>query len=275
MTTLVLGAAGFIGSAVARRMASLEYNRVIGLVRSDPRTGRIDGVRYVHGDVSSPSTLQVAMSKADAVICCVSYVGSDAQRCTQVNDRGIENVAHTAKDASVDRLIYVSTASVYGSGPFRNMPVDGAPLNPQSAASRSRAAGEQHIRDAGGLVIRPHLIYGPGDRWFIPGLTAVLSKLDAFVDQGSALLSTIHVDSLARGIALLAEGVEFRHGAVVHLNDPQPRTVIEIANRENNRSGWPLPTNSIDRTAALARAKQIGMNQRHVDLISLDHWFKN
>jgi nucleoside-diphosphate-sugar epimerase len=275
VTTLVLGAAGFIGSAVARRLALLDHNRVIGLVHAEPAEGRIDGVRYVTGDVSDPSSLYRAMSQADTVICCVSYVGGDPERCTQVNDKGIENVARAATEIGTARLVYISTASVYGTGPFRNLAVDGAPLNPHSPASRSRVAGEQHVRDAGGLVVRPHLIYGPGDRWFIPGLTAIVNKLGAVIDEGSALLSTIQVDRLALGIAELAGGSEFVHGANTHLNDPQPVPVIDILVRENGRTGWPLPTRSIGREHALARARGLGIHRRQLDLISLDHWFAN
>lgn len=200
MTTLVMGANGFIGSAVARKLASLDHNRAFGFIRQNPSNGGVDGVRYVVGDTSDVSTLHGAISEVDTVICCVSYVGGDEQRCTEVNDKGIGNVASVASDVGVERLIYVSTASVYGTGPFRDLPVDGASLKPHSPASRSRAAGERHIRDAGGLVIRPHLVYGPGDRWFIPGLRTIISKLGALIDEGSALLSTIHVDRLAHDI---------------------------------------------------------------------------
>ncbi|OZE13440.1 hypothetical protein CH249_01430 [Rhodococcus sp. 05-2255-3B1] len=275
MTTLVLGAGGFVGSAVARRLALLDYNRVIGLVHSEPIDGRVNGVRYVTGDVFDPFSMYSAMSQADIVICCVSYVGGDAERCTEVNDRGIANVARAATDRGVERLVYVSTASVYGTGPFRNLPVDGAPLNPRSPASRSRAAGEQHIRDAGGLVVRPHLIYGPGDRWFIPALVSIVGSFAAVIDDGSALLSTIHVDGLARGIAQLAHEPDFLRGETVHLNDSEPVPVIDILAREHDRTGWTVPATSIDRAAALGRAEALGIERRYIDMISLDHWFRN
>ncbi|OZC91758.1 oxidoreductase [Rhodococcus sp. 06-412-2C] len=275
MTTLVLGAAGFIGCSVARRLASSDHNRLTGLVRSQPASSRIDGVHYVAGDISDAITLQAVMSQADVVICCVSYVGSDAERCTQVNDRGIEKVARAATDAGVERLIYVSTASVYGTGPFRNMPVDGAPLNPHSPASRSRASGEQHIRDAGGLVIRPHLIYGPGDRWFVPGLISIINRLGAVVDAGSTLLSTIHVDRLALGITNVARASRFTRGSTIHLNDPLPTSVLETLSAHQKQTGWVVPKTSISRDCALTRARQLGIAKRHIDMVTLDHWFQN
>lgn len=275
MTTLVIGANGFIGSAVTRQLASFDRNRAIGLVRSNPSDGGVGGVGYVVGDTSDLSTLQWAMSEVGTVVCCVSYVGGDEQRCTEVNDRGIRNVASAASDIGVERLIYVSTASVYGTGPFRDLVVNGAPLNPHSPASRSRAAGERHIRDAGGLVIRPHLVYGPGDRWFIPGLRAISSKIGALINEGSALLSTIHVDRLAYEIVALARASETVPSAVVHLNEPAPTSVLDLLTREHRHTGWPMPSRSMDRSTALTRARQLGIDRRQIDMISLDHWFRN
>jgi nucleoside-diphosphate-sugar epimerase len=144
-----------------------------------------------------------------------------------------------------------------------------------SAASRSRAVGEQHIRDAAGLVVRPHLIYGPGDRWFVPGLLSIVGSLAAVIDDGSALLSTIHVDGLARGIAQLAHEPDFLRGGTVHLNDSEPVPVIDILAREHDRTGWTVPATSIDRATALGRAEALGIERRYIDMISLDHWFRN
>ncbi|QII04298.1 NAD(P)-dependent oxidoreductase [Rhodococcoides fascians A25f] len=275
MTTLVLGANGFIGSAVTRQLTLFDRNRVIGFVRHNPSDRRIDGVRYVVGDTSDLPTLHAAMSEVDSVICCISYVGGDEQRCTEVNDVGIRNVASVASDVGVERLFYVSTASVYGTGPFRDLPVDGAPLKPHSPASRSRVAGERHILNAGGLVVRPHLVYGPGDRWFIPGLRTIISKIDAIIDEGSSLLSTIHVERLACEIAALSDRLETTSSGVVHLNEPKPRSVLEIVTHEYRQTGWPVPRRSIDRSTALVRAQQLGLNRRQIDMISLDHWFRN
>ncbi|GAA3151915.1 hypothetical protein GCM10020255_031100 [Rhodococcus baikonurensis] len=70
------------------------------------------------------------MSQASTVICCVSYVGDDEQQCVHVNEHGIRNAASIATAVGVERLLYVSTAAVYGPGPFRDLPVNGAPLKP-------------------------------------------------------------------------------------------------------------------------------------------------
>lgn len=275
MKVLVLGATGFIGSAVLRQLALLNGNRVTGFVRHHPGRNAISGVRYTVGDVNYPTTLQGAMRGVSIAICCVSYVGNDEQKCIEVNELGIQNVAQVAAACGINRLVYVSTASVYGTGPFRDLPENGAPLDPQSPTSRTRVAGENHVRDAGGLVVRPHLVYGPGDRWFIPTLTSTIDKLGAVIEEGSALLSTIHVDHLAREIVKLTHEHEFARGTNRHLNEPTPRRVRDILAAVQVETEWLVPPESIDRATALSRAVELGIHPRLIDMISLNHWFRN
>lgn len=275
MTSLVLGANGFIGSAVVRQLASINDNRLFGLVRANFPKIPVRGVQYLHGDVTDYSRMLRVMAGVETVICCVSFVGKDEGRCIEVNDRGMRTVARAVSDSSVERFVYVSTAAVYGTGPFRDLPVGGAPLNPQSAASRTRAAGEEYVRQVGGLVVRPHMVYGPGDKWFVPGLVDTIDRLGCVIDGGSALLSTIHVDNLAHSIANLAVERPFRHDTTVHVNDHVPSQVADILSGISARSGWSLPSVSFSRQAALQRAQQIGLDRRRFDLISLDHWFRN
>lgn len=132
MTTLVLGATGFIGSAVMKQLVSRDGNAAIGFVRTATAAKQFgrEGIATVIGDINESASLRVAMSQASTVICCVSYVGDDEQQCVHVNQHGVQNVASMAAAVGVERLLYVSTAAVYGPGPFRDLPVNGAPLSP-------------------------------------------------------------------------------------------------------------------------------------------------
>ena len=215
------------------------------------------------------------MSQASTVICCVSYVGDDEQQCVHVNEHGIRNVASIATAVGVERLLYVSTAAVYGPGPFRDLPVNGAPLKPLSPASRTRALAEKFVRDAGGLVVRPHLVYGPGDRWFLPTLTRIVSRLDSIIDDGNAVLSVVDVDLLARSIHELSIERQFRYGSTLHVNEPAPRTVIDLLEHHARETNWTLPQCSIPRADAVKAAAQLGLDMHKIDMISLDHWFRS
>ncbi|MDJ0362293.1 NAD-dependent epimerase/dehydratase family protein [Rhodococcus sp. H29-C3] len=273
----MLGANGFIGSAVMKRMASQLDSAAIGLVRTDSAARELNdkGMNTAIGDINDIASLQDAMSEASTVISCISYVGDDEQRCFQVNQQGMRNVASIASKVGVQRLLYVSTAAVYGPGPFRDLPVDSAPIRPQSVASRTRAVAEQCVRDSGGLVIRPHLVYGVGDRWFLPTLTEIVTRLGAVIDGGKALQSVVDVSLFARSICRLSMEQQFRYGTILHVNEPAPMKVIDILRRHSQETSWNLPRNSITRVDALKRATDLGLTVRHIDMISMDHWFRS
>ena len=277
MTTLVLGATGFIGSAVMNQLVSRDGNAAIGFVRTDGAAKQLSrkGIAATIGDINESASLRVAMSQASTVICCVSYVGDDEQQCVHVNEHGIRNVASIAATVGVERLLYVSTAAVYGPGPFRDLPVNGAPLKPLSPASRTRALAEEFVRDAGGLVVRPHLVYGPGDRWFLPTLTRIVSRLDSIIDNGSAILSVVDVNLLARSIYKLSTDQQFRYGSTLHVNEPVPRTVIDLLEHHTRETNWTRPQSSIPRVDAVNIAAHLSLDMHKIDMISLDHWFRS
>jgi nucleoside-diphosphate-sugar epimerase len=259
------------------QLVSRDGNAAIGFVRTDSAAKQLsrNGIAATIGDINESASLRVAMSQASTVICCVSYVGDDQQQCVHVNEHGIRNVASIATAVGVERLLYVSTAAVYGPGPFRDLPVNGAPLKPLSPASRTRALAEKFVRDAGGLVVRPHLVYGPGDRWFLPTLTRIVSRLDSIIDDGNAVLSVVDVDLLARSIHELSIEHQFRYGSTLHVNEPAPRTVIDLLEHHARETNWTLPQSSIPRADAVKAAAQLGLDMHKIDMISLDHWFRS
>lgn len=277
MTTLVLGATGFIGSAVMNQLVSQNGNTAIGFVRTNNAALQLrrNGMAAAVGDINDRASLRAAMSQASTVICCVSYVGDDEQQCVHVNQHGIRNVASIATAVGVERLLYVSTAAVYGPGPFRDLPINGAPLRPLSPVSRTRALAEKFVRAAGGLILRPHLVYGPGDRWFLPTLTRIVSRLDAIIDDGNAVLSVVDVNLLAQSIYNLSLEQQFRYGSTLHVNEPVPRKVIDLLEHHAQETNWTLPRKSIARTDAVEVATQLGLNMRQVDMVSLDHWYRS
>ncbi|MFE1500567.1 NAD-dependent epimerase/dehydratase family protein, partial [Streptomyces albidoflavus] len=152
----------------------------------------------VMGDLRDPDSLRRACAGTDVLIHCASAIGGDEELARAVNDEGTRALVDAAVHAGVTRIVALSTASVHGRGPFRAAAPGTLPLAPGSPTSRTRAAGERHVLDAGGTVLRPHLVYGTGDRLLIPGLVRLLAALPGPPDAGNSLHSLIDVDSLAR-----------------------------------------------------------------------------
>ncbi|MDQ1017828.1 NAD-dependent epimerase/dehydratase family protein [Streptomyces afghaniensis] len=268
---LITGTSGFVGSRVAAAAHRQPGVRVRHLSRrTPPEAGPGE---FVHGDLADPSSLRGVCAGADVLLHCATRVSGDAEAVEAVNDLGTRALVEEAVRAGVRRIVYVSTAAVYGRGPFRGVRPGEVPIAPASATSSTRAAAERHVLDAGGLVLRPHLVYGEGDRWVVPGLVWLLGELSATTLTGcEALQSMIDVDTLGR--AAVAAALSPAHdGGVHHVNHPEPVTVPELLGAVRTLSDQPGGGAAVDVVTALDRAAGTPLALHHLGMLTVDHWF--
>ncbi|MFH9012839.1 NAD-dependent epimerase/dehydratase family protein [Streptomyces sp. NPDC017943] len=269
MTThlLIAGASGFVGSRVAAEARRRPDVRVRLLSRQAP-----PGPEYVRGDLAVPPSLRGACAGIDVLVHCASRIGGDVSAAEAVNDRGTRALVEEAVRAGVRRIVYVSTAAVHGRGPFRGVRPGEAPVAPVSATSRTRAAAERHVLDAGGLVLRPHLVYGEGDRWVIPGLVWLMEELSATLTGCDARQSMIDVTALARAVVAAALSPRYA-GGVRHVNHPEPVPVTDLLGRVCAEVAAPCPGARVDVPTALERAAGSPRALHHLGMLTVDHWF--
>jgi nucleoside-diphosphate-sugar epimerase len=136
----------------------------------------------------------------------------------------------------VRRIIALSTTAVYRDGSHRGAAEQDLPTGPASATSATRLAAEGHVLRFGGTVLRPHLVYGAGDRWVIPTLVDIMRRVHVDPESIEAKLSMVCVEDLARAIAALALGTEPSPGQrIYHANHPEPveaRELVRTVERE-------------------------------------------
>lgn len=269
---VLFGATGFIGSAVLEALTSAGADCTA--VARRPEAVPSSAPRVVGADLSDPASLAGVLDEADVVVHAVSYTGGDPEQADAVNRVGTENLVAAARDRRVP-LIYVSTVGVYGSGPHRGVVEGSLDPNPVSVLSISRLAAEEIVREYGGTVVRVGFVYGPGDRWFAPGLAYILARLGAWVDEGRSVLSLIGVGDLGRLLAALAgQAPPLRPGGtLLHAAYPGPRTVREIATELAADGAFPLPDASLTFEEAVARAPELGLSERNIDLAGHDHHY--
>jgi nucleoside-diphosphate-sugar epimerase len=269
---LLIGATGFIGSAVHHSLIRAGLPDVRRLIRGDDPTRLADPARALRGDLTDPASLRGVCDGIDMIVHAASYVGVDPQRCREVNHLGTRHLLAEAARADVRHVLYISTAAVYGAGPHRGLAEgvrDPAPVSPTSA---SRAAAEEEVLARGGSVLRPHLVYGSGDRWVVPTLAALLGWLPGWIDGGRPRLSMIGVHDLARLVVALVV-TPAPAGTVYHANHPDPVTVHAAGEALARRLGIRLPTGDVPAAALAGLALPPGLRRRQLDLISLDHWY--
>jgi nucleoside-diphosphate-sugar epimerase len=269
-TLLVTGPRGFIGrhiTAAARRKPDVRLQlltRTPGGPPAEDRSGTVTA------DLGDPPSLRGVCEGVDTVVHCASGIGAEEAALHAVNDLGTRALVEDARRHGVRRLVYVSTAAVYGHGPFHRAGVEDLVPAPESATSRSRAAAERHVLDAGGTVLRPHLVYGSGDRWVVPGLAGLLRHLGAGVDT-PALHSAVNAADLAR-LVLAAALTEGDVAGAHHANHPVPLAAADLIGLLLDRLGTPSRP-ALTPEQALARVRGNAQAHHHLTMLTGHHWF--
>ncbi len=174
---IVTGGAGFIGSHLSDELAGRGYHVVI---IDDLSTGRLSNItslldggkaEFVKGSITELSLLRKYFVEADFVFhqAAVSSVpGSikDPEGSHRVNATGTLNVLVAARDCKVKKVIFASSAAVYGDSPALPKTEDMIPV-PQSPYAITKLIGEyycavfQKIYGLESVCLRYFNVYGP------------------------------------------------------------------------------------------------------------------
>lgn len=230
-TAFVTGGSGFIGGHLVRRLVRDGWS-VHALARSDRSAAAVSeaGAEPVRGDLDDPASLVEGMEGSDTAFHAAAFVEEWGSRRDFVrgNVDGTSHVLEAARRAGVRRVVHVGTeAAILAGAPLVDVD-ETAPLRPDSKADypRTKAMAEQLVRDAAGdgletVVVRPRLVWGPGDTTVLPGLAeAVRRGRFAWIGGGGHLTSTTHVDNVIEGLVLGAE--RGRSGEAYFVTDGEP-----------------------------------------------------
>ena len=272
---LLTGASGFIGRNIVEAITTRGETDLRILARPTTVLPQSSKASIFFGDVVDRDSINGAMAGADTIINAATYTGVDALTATRVNFNGTRNLLEAAARHRVSRFIQISTTSVYGTGPHHGEGTS-LPYAPESAASRSRAAAERLVLKAGGTVIRTGLVYGPGDKWFIPGLIRMATLLGGPVGDGSTKLSVIDVGHLGRLIAaLVGQGTSAEISGPFHGAEPEPVSVARLLLHIQDKITGPQWSASTESESSIARLIQSGFTGHQAALLSQDHWYQS
>jgi nucleoside-diphosphate-sugar epimerase/phosphohistidine swiveling domain-containing protein len=218
----VTGASGVIGRGVVARLLSRGHD-VVGLARRRPESWP-SAPDFVPSDVRDTAGVRRAIAGADVVVHCAW----SADR--EINIGGTTNVLDAMTQTGTRRIVFASSAHVYGSDRGVRLPLSEADrLNPVSAEGRDKARVEEMLADSGTewVAIRSATILGRGvDNWVRRVLAAPLfPDIDG---SGRRTLQVVHSDDVHRVFvqAVLDTGIG---SGPVNLAAPGEPTLREIA----------------------------------------------
>ena len=180
----ITGASGFIGGKLAERLLA-EGRRVRVLARRPlPELARL-GAEVILGDLDDTAALRKGCEGAGTVFHVAGRVGIWGPEADffRVNVEGTRHVIAACLAAKVPRLVYTSSPSVVYNGRDLAGVNESAPLctSAPCAYPTSKAAAEQLVSAANSPVLttvslRPHLVWGPGDKNVVPRVLALAAK---------------------------------------------------------------------------------------------------
>ena len=213
MTTLVTGATGFLGSAVARVLLDRgEAVRV--LVRRESDRRNIDGleVELAEGDLNDPQSLRDAVKGCAALYHAAADYrlwAKDPDELYETNVTATRNLLLLASQAGVERIVYTSSVATLGREPSGRPADEQTPVtigNMTGHYKRSKFLAEEDVKrlvrdeQIPVVIVNPSTIIGPRDIRPTPTgrmvEEAARGNIPAFVDTG---LNVVHVDDVATG----------------------------------------------------------------------------
>ncbi len=221
MKALVTGANGFLGSHLVRKLIEAGHEVTAMSRRRDESLVGL-GIETVHGDgrnLDNVVTAHESHGGHDTVFhtASVSGIWGSWKHYHSNNTVGARNVVEACLRTKVQRLVYTSSPSVTFDGNHQISVDESAPYPRQWLAHypHSKALAEQHVLEADDekelmtCSLRPHLIWGPGDRHLIPRLMdRARSKKLRRVGDGANLVDTIYVDNAADAHVQAAEALQ-------------------------------------------------------------------
>jgi uncharacterized protein YbjT (DUF2867 family) len=156
----ILGGAGFIGRYVVKRLAERGDVLTVGGRRAAAAKflklkGDVGQVGLVNIAIDDEALLPAFVAGNDAVVNLVGILHeSGRQRFDMAHHVGPARLARLAREAGVERFIHLSAI--------------GADPRSTSVYARTKAAGEEAVRDAfpTATILRPSVVFGPEDQFF-------------------------------------------------------------------------------------------------------------
>jgi nucleoside-diphosphate-sugar epimerase len=270
MKLLVTGATGFLGGRLVERLLLLGWTvTTIGRNQTIGRQLQERGAQYLQIDLRDKTRIMEACAGQDAAFHCgaLSSPWGKYSDFYGINVEGTRNIIAGCSKHGIQRLIHVSTPSVYFDFTDRLQIAEASPLPARfaNAYAATKRLAELEIEQAilqglQAVMIRPRAIFGPGDTSILPRLIKANTKRGIpMIDDGRAWIDLTYVDNVVDAMLLCLEAPAAALGRIYNISNGEPVQLNHILPRLFNKLNVPMRAKSIPyRTAyAIAAAMEV------------------
>jgi nucleoside-diphosphate-sugar epimerase len=255
MKVLVTGATGFLGYALVTEL--VKQKQSVHILARDVKKAREqfgEVVTITPGEITDVKQVERAVEGATIIYHLAGRlyhpsIPTELYKRTHIEGTRILLTTCQKQKGQLQRIVHCSTTGVYGvTG--KTPAAEDAPFAPTNPYEASKLEGEllalkaYEEQDLPVTVVRPGLVYGPGDLHLLGFFVAIKKGLFRVIDGGKALLHPVYIDDLVAALLLCAERLQ-APGRSYNIAGELPVTVRELATAIAHALDRELPAGSI------------------------------
>jgi UDP-glucose 4-epimerase len=246
MRCLITGGAGFVGTALANRLAAAGHHvRVLDDLSAGDPTRLHPDVAFTRGDVRDRPRLWTLLQQIDCVFHLAARVLVQEsvlypREYNDVNVGGTVSLVEAIRDVGVKRVVFASSATVYGPQPIQPVTEEARP-HPRVPYAVSKLAAEHYIFALGELnrietvALRIFNAYGPGQHLppvhapVIPlYIKSILSGASLVVHgSGDQTRDFVYIDDVVTALVTAATAPDV-NGAVINVGSGAETSINQL-----------------------------------------------
>lgn len=239
MKIAVTGATGFLGKRLTHRLDALGHELVaIGRNVSIGDQLEQSGIAFKRADLTRKAEMKDLFQSVDMIVHCAALSspwGSESDFYA-ANVIAAKNVIAECRTHNIQRLIHISSPSIYFNGTHRYGVKESDPLPKISVNNyaRTKLLAEAEVDQAfrqglDTITIRPRGIFGSGDTAIFPRLLQANERgIFPLIAGGQAMMDLTHVDNVVEAILLCLHASSGAMGKKYNITNDDPRTLLQI-----------------------------------------------